>query len=88
MGRADGKGRMGDPDASDVQRVAFARALLLEPAIIMADEPTASLDRASADALITILRELADDGMAVLVASHDQKLIDHADRATPGLRRG
>ncbi|PRY68130.1 ABC-type lipoprotein export system ATPase subunit [Glaciihabitans tibetensis] len=64
------------------QRVAFARALLLEPAVIMADEPTASLDRDSADALITILRELADEGIAVLVASHDQRLIDHADSRT------
>jgi ABC-type lipoprotein export system ATPase subunit len=82
MGRADGEGRVGDPDASDLQRVSFARALLLEPAIIMADEPTASLDRASADALITILRKLADDEIAVLVASHDQKLIDHADSRT------
>lgn len=64
------------------QRVAFARALLLEPAVIMADEPTASLDRATADQLIALLRALADDGIAVLVASHDQHLIDAADNAT------
>jgi len=64
------------------QRVAFARALLLEPAVIMADEPTASLDRASADSLIGILRELADEGIAVLVASHDRNLIDAADSRT------
>ncbi|WP_168200399.1 ABC transporter ATP-binding protein [Protaetiibacter larvae] len=64
------------------QRVAFARALLLNPAVIMADEPTASLDRASADALIRMLRTLADTGHAVLVASHDAHLIDAADART------
>ncbi|WP_442923480.1 ATP-binding cassette domain-containing protein [Microbacterium sp. KUDC0406] len=64
------------------QRVAFARALLLQPAVIMADEPTASLDRATADQLIALLRGLADDGIAVLVASHDQHLIDAADSRT------
>ena len=64
------------------QRVAFARALLLEPAVIMADEPTASLDRAAADSLIGILRDLSNEGIAVLVASHDQNLIDAADSST------
>ncbi|MFE6736875.1 ABC transporter ATP-binding protein [Microbacterium sp. NPDC057650] len=64
------------------QRVAFARALLLEPAVIMADEPTASLDRATADQLIALLRGLAEDGIAVLVASHDGHLIDAADSTT------
>lgn len=64
------------------QRVAFARALLLGPAVIMADEPTASLDRATADQLITLLRSLADDGIAVLVASHDEHLIAASDSRT------
>lgn len=64
------------------QRVAFARALLLGPAVIMADEPTASLDRGTADQLIALLRTLADDGIAVLVASHDQHLIAAADSRT------
>jgi ABC-type lipoprotein export system ATPase subunit len=64
------------------QRVALARALLLEPAILMADEPTASLDRASADSVIRMLRNLADQGIAVLVAAHDQHLIDAADSRT------
>jgi ABC-type lipoprotein export system ATPase subunit len=64
------------------QRVAFARALLLEPAVIMADEPTASLDRAAADSLIGLLRDLSNEGIAVLVASHDEHLIDAADSRT------
>jgi ABC-type lipoprotein export system ATPase subunit len=64
------------------QRVALARALLLEPSIIMADEPTASLDRASADSVIKLLRGFADTGIAVIVAAHDQHLIDAADSRT------
>lgn len=64
------------------QRVAFARALLLSPAVVMADEPTASLDRGTADQLIALLRTLLADGIAVLVASHDQHLIDAADERT------
>ena len=64
------------------QRVALARALLLQPAIVMADEPTASLDRVSADAVITLLRGLTATGIAVLVAAHDPHLIDAADSRT------
>jgi ABC-type lipoprotein export system ATPase subunit len=64
------------------QRVALARALVLGPAVVMADEPTASLDRASADSLIALLRRLADRGTAVLVASHDPNLIAAADSRT------
>jgi len=64
------------------QRVAFARALLLDPAVVMADEPTASLDRASADAVIRMLTDLAAAGHAVLVASHDAELIGAAHSRT------
>jgi ABC-type lipoprotein export system ATPase subunit len=64
------------------QRVALARALVLSPAVVMADEPTASLDRASADSLIALLRRLAERGTAVLVASHDPHLIAAADSHT------
>ena len=64
------------------QRVALARALLLKPAIVMADEPTASLDRVSADSVIQLLQSLADEGVVVLVAAHDQHLIDAADSRT------
>lgn len=64
------------------QRVALARAMLLEPQVIMVDEPTASLDRASADLVIEQLCALAAGGIAVLVAAHDQHLIDAADSRT------
>lgn len=64
------------------QRVALARALLLEPAVLMVDEPTASLDRASADSVIDLLTSLAAEGIAVLVAAHDEHLVAAADSRT------
>ncbi len=64
------------------QRVAFARSLLLSPRVLMVDEPTASLDRASADGVIKLLKELSADGITVLVSAHDQNLIAAADTTT------
>ncbi|WP_405219022.1 ABC transporter ATP-binding protein [Agrococcus sp. Ld7] len=64
------------------QRVALARALLMEPAVVVADEPTASLDRESADTVIALLAGLVDHGVAVLVAAHDPQLIAAAASVT------
>ncbi|GGF31614.1 ABC transporter ATP-binding protein [Subtercola lobariae] len=64
------------------QRVALARALLLSPAILMVDEPTASLDRRSADTVIDLLRSVTSDGTSVLVSAHDPHLIAAADSRT------
>ncbi len=83
LGVADRAGSYPDKlSGGERQRVALARSLLLKPAIVMADEPTASLDRVSADSVIQMLRKLADDGIAVLVAAHDPHLIDAADSRT------
>ena len=63
------------------QRVAVARALATDPAVVLADEPTASLDRAAADALVATLVELvAGAGRTLIVVSHDPALRDAADR--------
>ena len=64
------------------QRVALARALLFDPGVLVVDEPTASLDRRSADGVIALLRSIADAGTAVIVSAHDQSLIDAADTRT------
>lgn len=61
------------------QRVALARALLLNPPILIADEPTASLDRATANAVIELLAGYAAAGNALLVAAHDAAIFTKAD---------
>jgi putative ABC transport system ATP-binding protein len=60
------------------QRVAFARALYFDPPVILADEPTASLDQANAEIVIEHLSKLASQGKTVITASHDAALIAKA----------
>jgi 6-phosphofructokinase 2 len=63
------------------QRVAIARAIVAEPSAILADEPTASLDAANGQAIMTILHAIAKErGRAVLVVTHDPRLFGFADR--------
>ncbi len=57
------------------QRVALARALIRKPAVVMADEPTANLDDANAQVVVTLLRELSAQSRATLVlATHDVRV--------------
>ena len=64
------------------QRVAIARALVNSPTLVLADEPTASLDAESGQIVLSLLRKLADgtERTTVLIVTHDQRVIDHADR--------
>lgn len=62
------------------QRVALARALAPRPTVLIADEPTAHLDAGTTPAVLTMLRAHADDGGAVLVATHDDAVHSIADR--------
>ena len=62
------------------QRVAVARALLLRPAVLLADEPTAHQDRGHADRLLDAVTDAARRGSAVLIATHDQQAWAAADR--------
>lgn len=63
------------------QRVALARAFANDPAIILADEPTGSLDSAAGEATIALLSQAAKrDGRAVVIVSHDARIVPHADR--------
>jgi putative ABC transport system ATP-binding protein len=63
------------------QRVAIARALVTDPKIVLADEPTGDLDRASADAVLALLAKLNEElGKTVLMVTHDALAADHAKR--------
>ena len=63
------------------QRVAIARALAAEPAIVMADEPTASLDKQSGREVVDRMKFLArEHGTPILLVTHDNRILDIADR--------
>jgi putative ABC transport system ATP-binding protein len=62
------------------QRVALARALVNRPRLLLADEPTGNLDSGSAREVVALLRELANEGQTVLLATHDPRVAARADR--------
>lgn len=63
------------------QRVAIARAIVTEPAIVLADEPTANVDSHTAEALLDLMQELShQQGITFLFSTHDQHVIDRAKR--------
>ncbi len=63
------------------QRVAIARAIVSEPAIVLADEPTANVDSATADALLDLMEQLnREKGVTFLFSTHDKRVMDRARR--------
>ena len=65
------------------QRAALARALVLSPLLMLADEPTAHQDRAFARRILDSVRSAASDGTACLMATHDEDVIAFIDRVLP-----
>ncbi|EGJ50939.1 ABC transporter ATP-binding protein [Desulfocurvibacter africanus] len=62
------------------QRVAVARALVTNPEVVLADEPTANLDQATAHKIITLMREMRDSfGTTFVFSTHDPRIVEHAD---------
>lgn len=71
----------GELSGGQRQRVSIARALVREPKIILADEPTASLDKVSGQEAVDILKKLAKErGTTILLVSHDYRILHVADR--------
>lgn len=62
------------------QRVAIARATILRPAVLLADEPTGNLDKATGEEVVRLLEALNAQGMALIVVTHDQALGSRAKR--------
>ncbi|MQA20573.1 cell division ATP-binding protein FtsE [Rugamonas rivuli] len=62
------------------QRVSIARAIVNRPQVILADEPTANLDRASADKVLDALKAFHSVGVTCLISSHDEQMLDAAAR--------
>ncbi len=62
------------------QRVSIARAIVHKPRIILADEPTANLDRASGKLVIDMLQAFNSAGVTCIISTHDERLLQNADR--------
>ena len=70
-----------DLSGGQKQRVAIARALVSRPEIVLADEPTAALDKKSGRDVVNIMHDLAkDQGCTILLVTHDNRILDIADR--------
>jgi putative ABC transport system ATP-binding protein len=73
--------RPGQLSGGQRQRVAIARALVRDPDLLLADEPTAALDRQSGGEVMELVSELARErGLAVLIVTHDARILGVADR--------
>ncbi|KUI21986.1 glutamine ABC transporter ATP-binding protein [Mycobacterium sp. IS-1496] len=74
------KHRPGDLSGGQQQRVAVARALAVDPPLILADEPTAHLDFIQVEEVLRLIRSLAQGERVVVVATHDSRMLPMADR--------
>ena len=70
----------GQLSGGEQQRVSIARALMNQPSLLIADEPTGDLDQESTDIVMRLLRDQANNGTAILMVTHDPDALEYADR--------
>jgi ABC-type lipoprotein export system ATPase subunit len=81
LGLGDAAGRMPhELSGGEQQRIALARALVNDPAVVLADEPTGNLDPEAAAIVLDVLREVAAEGRAVVLVTHEEAATDAATR--------
>lgn len=61
------------------QRLAIARALVNDPSVILADEPTGNLDKKNKKIIIDLFRKIADEGKCVIIVTHDDEILEYVD---------
>jgi putative ABC transport system ATP-binding protein len=81
VGMADQKDKRPDQiSGGQKQRVAVARALVTNPKVVLADEPTANLDHATAHKIIDLMKKMRDTyGTTFVFSTHDPRIVEHAD---------
>jgi cell division transport system ATP-binding protein len=72
----------------EIQRVSLARALVVNPKIILADEPTGNLDWETADKLMDLFEKINEEGKTIIMATHHKGIVDHMKKRTVELNEG
>ena len=73
--------RIGELSGGEQQRVAVARALIMRPKLLLADEPTGNLDKITGEGLVDLLLRLnSEEGLAIIMATHNQRLAEKMSR--------